>query len=193
MPNQPGDITQLLREWRGGSSAAENQLFDRVYADLRRLARLRLKHERKDRSLQTTELVDQIYMRLVAAKDRDWQNRQHFFAIAGRAMRRHLIDLARARPDVDLVGFESLEQILPAGSAKIDAAITLDRLLQQLEKTNPAWCNLVELKFFLGLTDEEAADVLSIKLRTLQRMWRDARRWLYERMELGGDGKQISD
>ena len=190
MSDETGDITQLLREWREGSSVAENDLFERVYADLRRLARARLRGERKGQSLQPTELVDQVYMRLVGAKNRDWQNRQHFFAIAGRAMRHYLIDLARARPDVDLIGLESLEQVLPGGSAKVDVAIGLGRLLGQLEKENPAWCHLVELKFFLGLTDEEAANVLEIKLRSMQRMWRDARRWLYERME-HGDGKPL--
>jgi RNA polymerase sigma-70 factor, ECF subfamily len=192
MAEQIGDITQLLRDWRDGSPEAENDLFQRVYADLQRLAHARLRGERRGHSLQTTELVDQIYMRLVAAKDRDWQNRQHFFAIAGRAMRRYLIDLARARPDIDVIGLDNLEQILPAGSAKIDAAIAFGRLLEELEKANPAWCNLVELKFFLGLTDEEVANVLGIKLRTMQRMWRDARRWLFERME-SGDGQQISN
>ena len=192
MPDDAGDITQLLREWREGNPAAENDLFERVFADLQRLARFRLKGERPGGSLQTTELVDQIYIRLVAAKDRDWQNRQHFFAIAGRAMRHYLIDQARARPDVDLIGLDSLEQILPAGGAKVDVAIGLGQLLEQLETENPAWCRLVELKFFLGLTDEEVSNVLGIKLRSMQRMWRDARRWLFERME-PAHGRQISD
>ncbi len=192
MPDDAGDITQLLREWREGNPAAENDLFERVFADLQRLARFRLKGERPGGSLQTTELVDQIYIRLVAAKDRDWQNRQHFFAIAGRAMRHYLIDQARARPDVDLIGLDSLKQILPAGGAQVDVAIGLGQLLEQLETENPEWCRLVELKFFLGLTDEEVSKVLGIKLRSMQRMWRDARRWLFERME-PAHGRQITD
>lgn len=192
MPEETGEITRLLREWRDGSSEAENELFERVYTDLHRLARLRLKNERKGGSLQSTELVDQIYMRLVAAKDRDWQNRQHFFAIAGRAMRHYLIDQARARPDVDIIGLDNLEQVLPGQSGKVHNAVVLAAVLEDLEKANPAWCNLVELKFFLGLTDEEAADVLGMKLRSMQRMWRDARRWLFERME-PGEARQISD
>jgi RNA polymerase sigma factor (TIGR02999 family) len=191
MPDGTGEITQLLREWRDGNTEAENLLFELVHADLRRLAHFRMKGERKGRSLQTTELVDQMYIRLVAAKNRDWQNRQHFFAIAGRSMRRYLIDMARARPDAELIGFENLEQLLPGRSAKVDTAITVGKLLDELEKINPEWCNLVELKFFLGLSDEEAADVLGIKLRTMQRMWHDARRWLFERME-SGDAGQIS-
>jgi len=192
MNEEAGDVTQLLREWRNGNAQAENLLFELVHGDLKRLAHFRMKGERKGGPLQTTELVDQIYIRLVAAKDRDWQNRQHFFAIAGRAMRHYLIDLARGRPDAEVIGLENLEQFLPAGSAKVDFAITVGKLLDQLEKTNPEWCNLVELKFFLGLTDEEAADVLGIKLRSMQRMWHEARRWLFERIG-PGDGEQKSD
>lgn len=185
MPELAGEITQLLHRWRQGSVEAENELFDRVNPDLRRLAQYLMRGERKGRSLQATELVDQIYIRLVAAKDRDWQNRQHFFAIAGRAMRRYLIDQARGRPDAEFVTFGKLETVLPGGGGKVDFAITVDQLLNQLEKANPEWCHLVELKFFLGLTDEEASDVLGIKLRTMQRMWRDARQWLFERTEAG--------
>jgi RNA polymerase sigma factor (TIGR02999 family) len=192
MADDTGDITHLLHKWRDGSPLAENELFELVHADLRRLAHFRMQRERKAGSLQTTELVDQVYIRLVAAKNRDWQNRQHFFAIAGRAMRHYLIDLARVRPDAEVIGLENLEQMLPGRSAKVDFAITVGRLLDELEKAEPAWCNLVELKFFLGLTDEEAADVLGIKLRTIQRMWHDARRWLFERME-PRDGEQVPD
>lgn len=190
MPEQPGDITNLLREWRSGSSSAENELFELVHQDLQRLAHHYLKRERRRPSFQTTELVNQIYIRLVTAKNRDWQNRQHFFAIAGRAMRRLLIDQARARPHAEFVAFDKLQSFLRGRSAKVDFAIAVDELLTELEKTQPAWCSLVELKYFLGLTDEEAADVLGIKLRTMQRMWRDARRWLYERIE-ASRGKQI--
>ena len=94
-----GDITHLLHKWREGSREAENELFTRVTPNLRRLARYLMKGERKGHSLQPTELVDQIYFRMVAAKDRDWRNRQHFYAIASRAMRRYLIDHARGRPE----------------------------------------------------------------------------------------------
>jgi DNA-directed RNA polymerase specialized sigma24 family protein len=82
-----------------------------------------------------------------------------------------------------------MEDFLPANSPKVDVALTVDRLLDQLAKTKPEWCDLVEVKYFLGLTDEEAADVLGVKLRTMQRMWLDARRWLVEQTE-SGYGKQ---
>ena len=185
MLEKTGDITHLLHKWRDGSRSAENELFALVLPNLRRLAHHLMKGERKGHSLQATELVDQIYFRLVAAKDRDWQNRQHFFAIAARAMRRYLIDHARGRPNAEFVALEGLENLLPADSAKVDLAITVDRLLTELAKIQPEWCSLVEVKYFLGLTDDEAADALGIKLRSMQRMWRDARQWLFEHSESG--------
>src|SRR5262245_34968905 len=180
------DITQLLHRWREGSREAENELFVLVLPKLRGLARYLMKGERKGHSLQPTELVDQIYLKLVAAKDRDWRNRSHFFAIAARAMRRYLIDHARGRPDAEFVTIEGVRDLSQEGAADLDLAITVDRLLDELEDAHPAWCRLVEVKYFLGLTDEEAADALGIKLRTMQRMWRDARQWLFERMESKG-------
>jgi RNA polymerase sigma factor (TIGR02999 family) len=185
MDEPMGDITHLLHQWRAGSREAENQLFTLVLPNLRRLAHYLMQRERKDHSLQATELIGQVYVRMVAAKDRDWRNRKHFFAIAARAMRRYLIDHARGRPSAEFVALEGFESMLPADSAKIDLAITVDRLLDELAETKPEWSMLVEMKFFLGLTDEEAAEAMGVKLRTMQRTWSDARRWLYTRMEPG--------
>lgn len=178
-----GDVTQLLQKWREGSREAEDELFTLVLPNLRRLAHYLMKGERQGHSLQPTELVDQVYFRLVAVKNRDWQNRGHFFAIAGRAMRRHLIDHARRRPDAEFISLDGIQNLLPARGSKVDLAITVDRLLDRLAATKPEWCTLVELKYFLGLTDEEAADALGIKLRTMQRMWLDVRKWLFEQAE----------
>ena len=180
-----GDITELLQQWRAGSSEAENQLFTLVLPNLRRLAHYLMQRERQDHSMQATELVDQIYFRLIAARERDWQNRKHFFAIAARAMRRYLIDHARGRPSTEFVALDGLETLLPADSGKVDLAITVDRLLDELAETKPEWSMLVEMKFFLGLTDEEAAEAMGVRLRTMQRTWSDARRWLFTRMEPG--------
>jgi RNA polymerase sigma-70 factor (ECF subfamily) len=185
MPEPMGDITQLLQAWRAGNREAENELFALVLPNMRRLAHYLMKRERKGHTLQPTELVDQVYFRLVAAKDRDWQNRQHFFAIAARAMRRYLIDYARGRPDAEFVALDGMDNFMRADSAKLDLAVMIDRLLDQLGETKPEWCMLVEVKYFLGLTDEEAAETLGLKLRTMQRMWREARQWLYEHMETG--------
>jgi RNA polymerase sigma factor (TIGR02999 family) len=177
-----GDITQLLQRWREGSREAESELFALVNPDLQRLAHYLMSRERKGHTMQATELVDQVYFGLVRAKDRDWQNRQHFFAIAARAMRRHLIDHARGRPAAEFVAVDWLD-FLPAPIANVELALTVDKLLEELAQTHPDWCMLVEVKCFLGLTDEEAAEALGLKLRSMQRMWRDARRWLFERME----------
>jgi RNA polymerase sigma factor (TIGR02999 family) len=181
MPDESAEITKLLQQWRSGNPDAENALFERIYGDLRRLAHYFMQNERGRNSFEATELVDQIYFRLVAAKDRDWQSRQHFFAIAARSMRRYLIDRARGRTSAEVVGLGKLEGILPASSAKLDFAVTVDRLLNELANYKPEWCTLVELKYFVGLTDEEAAEVMGVKLRTMQRMWCDARQWLFER------------
>jgi DNA-directed RNA polymerase specialized sigma24 family protein len=100
-------------------------------------------------------------------------------------MRRYLIDHARARPPAEFVPLDELQVALWAGREKTELALTVDRLLNDLAETNPEWCMLVEMKFFLGLTDEEAAEAMGVKLRTMQRAWSDARRWLFTRMETG--------
>src|SRR5580698_3615504 len=120
-----GDITVLLQKWREGSREAENELFTLVTPNLRRLAHYLMKGERQGHTLQATELVDQVYFRLVGAKNRDWQNRAHFFAIAGRAMRRQLIDHARGRPDAEFIALEEIKNFLPADSAKLDLAVNV--------------------------------------------------------------------
>ena len=186
MPDQSADITGLLQRWRDGSRQAENELFELVLPSLRRLANYLMRGERKGHSLQATELIDQVYLRLVAAKNRDWQNRKHFFAIAARAMRRHLIDHARKRPRATIVPLDEIQETLAVEGVKLDRALAMDRFLDELAKTNPDWGTLVEVKYFLGLTDEEAAEAMGMKLRTMQRMWGDARQWLFDHMESGG-------
>ena len=191
MAEETGDITELLQQWREENREAENELFTLVFPSLRRLAHYLMKNERPEHTLQATELVNQIYLRLVAAKNRDWQNRRHFYAFAGRAMRRYLIDHARGRPDADFTPLEEMKGVLPANTERLTLAITVDRLLEEMAQIQPQWCTLVEVKFFLGLTDDEAAEALGMKLRTMQRMWADARQWLYERAE-PGSAQQIA-
>lgn len=181
--DEQGDITKLLQLWREGDRDAENELFTLVLPSLRRIAHHLMNRERPGHTIQATELVDQVYFRLVGAKDRDWRNRGHFFAIAGRAMRRYLIDYARGRPNAAILPIDGLENLLPADSQTLDTALSIDHLLDQLASVKPEWCTVVELKYFLGLTDEEAADVLRMKLRTMQRTWLEARQWLYSHME----------
>ena len=182
MEPQAGEVTELLKKWRAGDRDAESELFRLVMPDLRRLARYYISRERADQILQPSALVNEAYLKLVAAKEQDWQNRHHFFAVAARAMRRYLIDQARARPKAELVPFDDLAETLPAGSTRMELALAVDALLEKLEKVDPDLCSCVELKFFLGLTDEEAADALGTALRSFQRRFSDARRWLFERL-----------
>lgn len=115
---------------------------------------------------------------LLEHKDREWRDGAHFFAIGGRAIGWRLIDM-RCRKPVRYLPVEELE----APAVNVERAIEIDRLLDELAATHPGWCTVVQVKCFLGLTDQEAAEVLGMPLGTLQRMWHDARNWLHKRME----------
>lgn len=180
-----GEITVLLQQWRDGVPGAEDQLFTLVLPDLRRLAHYLMASERRDHSMQPTALVNEIYLRLVNARDRNWESRRHFFAIASRAMRRYLIDMGRRAARVEFVAFENFGESVFAGNSQVDLAITVDTLLKKLEAEKPDWCTIVEMKFFLAFTDEEGAEALGLPVRTFQRNWMDARMWLSEQMESG--------
>jgi RNA polymerase sigma factor (TIGR02999 family) len=181
MAGEDGDITALLQRWKDGSVEAENELFRAVMPELQKLARYFMQRERDDHSLHSSDLIHQVYFKLVGAKNRDWQNRRHFFALAARAMRRFLIDYARNRGKRRFVPLPDVEAALAMDVSKADLALTIDKLLHELETTQPDLCSVVELKFFVGLTDEEAASALGLKLRTFQRMWQDARQWMFSR------------
>lgn len=185
---EDGDITGLLRRWREGNSEAEGELFRRVMPDLRKLARYFMRGERKGHTLQSNELVDEIYLRLAGAKDCDWQDRGHFFAFSARAMRRYLIDYARRRGSNQFVPMAELEGVLRTSGSKVETALTIAALLDELEQSSPDLCTIVEMKFFLGLSDQDAADALGLKLRSLQRRWQDARGWMFERLRVGRTG-----
>ena len=177
------DITGLLNRWRDGDRLAEEDLFTAVLPNLRRLAQQYLNRERPGHTLQATELVDQMYLKLVNAKNQSWRNRGHFFAIVARAMRRYLIDYARGRPAAKFVALDGLENVLPANSEKTRLALSVDELLEEMGQVQPDWVQVIELKYFLGLTDEESAEALELKVRTFQRKWSDARDWLFTRMQ----------
>jgi RNA polymerase sigma factor (TIGR02999 family) len=141
-----------------------------------------MRNERSGHTLQPTALVNEAFMRLAAAKDIDWHDRGHFLALAARVMRRHLIDHARARPDVHFLALEGLPEYVLSNHTKLELVVAVDELLEELGKESPQRRSVVELKFFLGLTDTEAADALNLSLHTFQREWYRARRWLFERL-----------
>lgn len=182
MATHPGQITVLLQEWKRGNRAAESELFELLMPELRRIAAYCFKRERAGHTLQPTALVNEAFVRLAAAKNVQWRDRGHFLALASRVMRHYLIDYARAHPDVD---FQPMDRVSDAGlgkCTKLEMATALDSLLEQLEAESPQRRAVVELKFFLGLSDSEAAEALSLSLHTLQREWYRARKWLFERL-----------
>ena len=182
MDESPNQITDLLHQWSAGSNSAESELFQLLLPDLRRLAGHYFRRERPGHTLQPTALVNEAFLRLAAAKNIEFRDRGHFLAIAARIMRRYLIDHSRARPDAEVVPLGGLPEHVRGGRSPVEMAITIDALLDELAGEYPTQRSVVELKFYLGMTDDEAAEALSLSLRTLQREWYLARRWLFERL-----------
>ena len=185
MPNDT-DVTRLLLAWSDGREGVEVPLLDAVYDELRRLARAYLARERRDHSLPATALVHEAYLKLIDQRRVRWQNRAHFYAVAAQVMRRLLVDHARARGaakrgvqiTIPLDGID-----VAAGGRSADL-MALDTALRKLATLDPRQARLVELRYFGGLTIEEAAAVLDVAEITVKRDWAMARTWLYR--ELGG-------
>jgi RNA polymerase sigma factor (TIGR02999 family) len=176
-----GEVTRLLHAWSAGDRTVEDRLFSLVLPDLRNLAQCLARRERRDATLQPSALLNEAYMRLLGARERDWENRRHFFAVAARVMRRLLIDHARARKQSLVIPIDGARE--PRKPApQLDLSLAVDRLLDDLQHSHPDWCSIVELKYFMGFTDAETADALGLPVRTVQRRFGDARRWLYERL-----------
>ena len=182
MAKELGSITELLHRWQTGDRDAESRLFEELMPELRAIAARCFRRERAGHTLQPTALVNEAFFRLARAKNIDWQDRGHFFAIASVIMRRLLIDHARGRPDAEMLPLAALPEHVLAHSSPLEQAIAVDALLDQLGQESPQQRRVVELKFSLGLTDEEAAEALNLKLRSLQREWFRARKWLFERL-----------
>jgi RNA polymerase sigma factor (TIGR02999 family) len=179
------EVTRLLLAWREGEAAAGDALMEAVYAELRRMARGYLSRERSDHTLPPTALVHEAYLRLVDQRHVRWQNRAHFFAIAARVMRRILVDHARARASIKRGGGEPVRLVDDGRLEPLPIDIlALDAALDRLAAIDSRQSKLVELRFFGGLTVEEAATVLSVAAVTAKRDWALARAWLYR--ELGG-------
>ena len=182
MIKDSGNVTELLQQWRTGDREAESQLFELLMPDLRKIAARCFRGERADHTLQPTALVNEAFFRLARAKNIDWQDRGHFLAIAAIIMRRLLIDHARSHPEVEFLPLEGLPEGLLADSSRLEQAIAMNALLDDLGRESPQQRIVAELKYTLGFTDEEAAEALSLKLRSLQREWHRARKWMFERL-----------
>jgi RNA polymerase sigma factor (TIGR02999 family) len=184
------EVTRLLMSWRGGDEAALGRLLPIVHDELRRIARRALRGERR-RPLQTAELVNEAYLRLVGRQDADWQGRTHFLAVAARVMRHLLVDMARRRlaeRHGGAVRQVTLDAGVPAAAPPGKAEILdLDDALSRLAGIDPRKARIVELRYFAGMTLEETAEALSLSTMTVSREWTKARAWLYR--ELGGDAR----
>ena len=179
--NKKNDVTQMLINITDGNKEVVDSLFPIIYDELHKMARIQLVHERKGHTINATSLVHEAYFKLIDQKYVTWQNRAHFFGIAGQAMRRILINYANSRsaqkrgsgmPDITLAdNFES-------NFIKPDELIDLDQALINLEKINERQSKIIEYWFFVGLTHEEIAEVIGMSLPTVRRDWRLARAWL---------------
>jgi RNA polymerase sigma-70 factor (ECF subfamily) len=181
--SEPGEVTQLLAEIRGGNHAAEERLITLVYDELRRLAGYYMRGERTGHTLQPTALVHEAYLRLTSMQDLDWHNRSHFFAVASQVMRRILVDHARTHLAEKRGGnFEkvNLEGSFEVSLSESEHVVALDEALDKLSQMDARQGRIVELRFFGGLTEEEVGKVLGISERTVKREWRTAKAWLYE-------------
>lgn len=182
------DVTQILTRIGEGDKQASSQLLPLVYAELQRLAQDKLRHERPDHTLQATALVHEAYLRLVGddAKRAEWETRGHFFAAAAEAMRRILIESIRQKKSLKRGGSHQRIEFdaLDVGDPRRDANfLALDRALDRLQAEHPDKADLVKLRFFGGLSRDEAAKALGISTTTATRYWTYARAWLQAEVE----------
>jgi RNA polymerase sigma-70 factor, ECF subfamily len=187
MSTTSAEITRWLKAWGRGDASALDRLTPLVYAELRRLARGYMRKEPAGHTLQATALVNEAFLRLVDARDVDWHDRAHFFAVSARIMRRILVDAARARGALKRGG--AVERVahstaldldqLPAVASDLGTQLTaLDDALETLARMDPRRAQVVDLRYFGGLTVEEAAQVLDISPQSVMRDWKLARAWL---------------
>lgn len=182
-------VTGLLLAWSDGDQAALERLIPLVYAELHRLAKRYMRRENAGHTLQTSALVNEAYLRLIDAHHVHWQNRNHFFAVSAQIMRRILVDFARARQNLKRggracrVSFD--EGLLVSPEHGIDL-LALHEALERLGALSARQSQVVELRYFGGLNEEEVAEVLKVSPRTVRHDWSLARAWLYRELSLGG-------
>jgi RNA polymerase sigma factor (TIGR02999 family) len=177
------ELTNLLDEWKHGDRSALEKLTPLIYDELRRIAHRYARRERNGHTLQTTALINEAYVRLAGNESPDWQNRQHFFAVTAQVMRHILIDHARRRRalkhggDGQQVSLSAAEAMTNERAAEL---IALDEALEELAAFDVRKSEVVQLRYFGGLSLEETADALGVSLMTVRRDWRAAKAWLYE-------------
>ena len=193
MPSEQNtnDISTLLRAWSDGDQSALNGLTPIVHEELRRLAHHYMERERPGHTLQTTALVNEAYMRLVDYKRMQWQDRAHFFAVAAQVMRRILVDHARSHNIKRGAGVQhiALDDVAVVNGDRTDDLVALDDAMNALARLDPRKVQIIEMRFFGGLSVEETAEVLKVSPATVRRDWSIAKFWLYRELSGGtGDG-----
>jgi RNA polymerase sigma factor (TIGR02999 family) len=179
------EITKLLLAWNDGDQQALDRLVPLVEAELRRLARTYMRRERDTHTLQTTALINEAYVRLIEAHDVQWQSRAHFYGIAAQVMRRVLVDFARKRNYRKRGGGShqiTFNEALAISDAEDLNVLALDEALSELAKVDERKARVVEMRFFGGLTEKEAAAALNISAETARRDWRLAKSWLLRQL-----------
>ena len=186
--SSPPDITALLIDWSNGDKAALDRLFPLVERELHRLAHSYMRKENPDHTLQTSALVNEAYLKLVDQRNTRWQNRAHFFAIAAQIMRRILINYARDRNRLKRGGNAievSLSDVAVVSAEKSEELIALDEALQKLKAVDERKEQVVELRYFGGLSVAETAEILGVSSITINRDWKLAKAWLSREMRHG--------
>jgi RNA polymerase sigma factor (TIGR02999 family) len=183
----PNEITKLLIAWQGGDKAALNQLISLLYPELHQIASYHLRGE-ANATLQCTALVHEAYMRLVGRANQDWKNRSHFIGVASQIMRTMLVDRARARQAQKRGGGAltlSLDESIDAPFTPNMDLLSVDHVLSELTRLDPQQGRIVELRFFGGLTNDEAAEVLGVSASTVKRDWNMAKAWMFRELTTG--------
>jgi RNA polymerase sigma factor (TIGR02999 family) len=178
------EVTGLLQKWSDGDADALEKLTPVIYAELHKIARRYMSRERDGHTLQTTELVNEAYMRLIDWKSAKWENRAHFFGVSATLMRRILVDFARKRPKIKdkEINRVSLDEAFVVSNEKDEDLVALDEALSELAKFDERKSKIVEMKFFGGLSVEEIAEVLKVAPITVMREWQKAKAWLYREL-----------
>ena len=192
MKPEPNDVTRLLHAWNNGDAGAQEELWSILYGELKVLARSSLNKQGGREHHQTTSLVNQAYMRLLGSGV-DWNDRKHFFAVAARAMRFLLVEEARRRmaqkrggeDRAKAPGLDEQADVADASASNPEEVVAVHEALHKLGELNPRYAELVELRYFAGLSVEEAAEILDVTTRTVVRDWKTVRLWLAR--ELGAD------
>ena len=188
MPTPPVDVTKILQDWSQGDASALERLIPLVFEDLRQIAGRLFQRESDGHTLQPTALVNEVYLRFMGQRKMHWQNREQFFGVAGLLMRRILVDYAKGRQAAKRGSGAPrvpLDETIAVPEIRDLDVVALDEALSRLAEVDPRQGRIVEMRFFMGLSHEEIADILEISVTTVKRDWKTAKLWLHRELTQG--------